>query len=140
MSTNFSGTWYNELGSSMTIEQNGNNLSGNYYTAVGEASGTYPLVGLVNPSQDTSQTVAWTVTWQNSTGNALSTTAWCGQVQVINNVPTITAMWLLTGETTPANDWESTRIGQDVFTPQPPNSTQSKIALARKSFSHPRKL
>jgi hypothetical protein len=135
---NINGTWYNELGSSMNIEQDGNQIFGSYQTAVGQAQGPYSLVGFVNPSPDASQTLAWTVTWQNASGNSLSTTAWCGQAQTINNVPTITAMWLMTGETAPAGDWGATQIGQDVFTPNPPSSALSTIALASKSFSHPR--
>ena len=36
-------TWLNELGSSVTFSQMGNELGGKYVTAVGQASGTYAL-------------------------------------------------------------------------------------------------
>ncbi|MFC5475984.1 avidin/streptavidin family protein [Paraherbaspirillum soli] len=135
---NISGVWYNELNSTMTIEQNGNVLTGTYQTGVGTAQGRYPLQGMINSSGDASQTTAWSVAWVNPSGNSHSTTAWCGQLQTNgNHQPVLIAMWLLTSETSPSQDWASTQIGQDVFTRQRPTDDMVSKALARGHFSHP---
>jgi Avidin family len=125
--TNLNGTWYNELGSLMTIETNGNVISGTYQTAVGDAKGIYYLVGLTDTDNAASQAVGWVVVWQNQYGDSGSVTSWSGQYQVVNGVPTIVTTWLLTMETNPQDDWQSTLVGQDVFTPYPVTQDEKSI-------------
>jgi len=113
---NLNGTWYNELGSVMTIQTNGNTISGTYQTAVGDATGIYDLIGQTDTDNDTCQAVGWVVVWQNQYGSLDSVTTWRGQFQVINGIPTIVTTWLLTQETNPNDDWRSTLVRQDTFT------------------------
>ena len=115
------GTWYNELGSSMTLTVNGNSVTGTYQTAVGEVSKTYDLVGRTDTHNDASQAVGFVVAWQNSYGSSDSVTAWCGQYQIIDGVDTIFTTWLLTQETDPNHDWASTLVNKDIFTRTAPN-------------------
>jgi hypothetical protein len=113
---NLNGTWYNELGSIMTIETNGNTISGIYQTAVGAATGIYNLIGQTDTDNDASQAAGWIVVWQNQYGSTDSVTTWSGQFQLVNGIPTIVTTWLLTQETNPEDDWHSTFVGQDIFT------------------------
>lgn len=113
---NLNGTWYNELGSVMTIQTNGNIISGTYQTSVGDATGVYTLIGQTDTDNDASQAVGWVVVWQNQYGSSDSVTTWSGQFQVVDGIPTIVTTWLLTQETDPHDDWRSTLVGQDVFT------------------------
>ncbi len=126
-------TWYNELGSKMILNTDGNGgLSGQYYSAVGTAPAPEPLSGrytLQGPS-----TMGWTVAW--SKVNA--TTSWSGQVILINNIPTIVTTWLLTSQTSETDEWESTLTDQDVFTTTPPTEEQIAEAKIRKGKSHPK--
>ncbi|WP_449399363.1 avidin/streptavidin family protein [Chryseobacterium wanjuense] len=114
---NLNGTWYNELGSKMTITVNGNSIIGTYQTSVGDATGIYDLVGLTDTDNDTSQAIGWIVVWQNSHGSSDSVTSWNGQLQEIDGIPTIVTTWLLTEETDPNDNWRSTLVGKDIFTP-----------------------
>ncbi len=128
---NLNGTWYNELGSEMTIQTNGNTITGTYRTGTGSAYGTFNLVGLTDTDNDASQAVGWIVVWQNQYTSLDSVTAWSGQYQVINGVPTIVTTWLLTQETNPQNDWHSTLVGQDTFTPRQPSQEQIEESIKR---------
>ena len=126
-------TWYNELGSKMILNIDGNGgLLGQYYSAVGTApaseilSGRYTLHG---PS-----TIGWAVAW--SKVNA--TTSWSGQIILINNIPTIVTTWLLTSQTSETDEWESTLTDQDVFTTTPPTEEQMAEAKIRRGKSHPK--
>lgn len=111
------GTWYNELGSVMKLQTNGNLISGTYQTAVGDARGIYRLTGLTDSDDSANQAVGFVVVWQNEYNNSHSVTSWSGQFLVINNTPTILTTWLLTKETNPGDTWRSTLVGQDTFTP-----------------------
>ena len=75
------GTWFNELGSKMVLDVNGAAVSGKFETDVGEAKGTYELVGRTETAANDSQSVAFVVAWQNAKGRTGSCTAWCGQLQ-----------------------------------------------------------
>ena len=124
------GTWYNELGSFMTLKVKGPNLSGTYQTAVGDAEGIYELVGRVVTDEFSSEVLGWVVVWQNEYGNSESVTAWSGQCQTVGGVPTIVSTWLLTSETDPGDDWHSTLVGKDVFTNTQPSAEQIKTNRA----------
>ncbi len=132
------GTWYNELGSSMTLVISGNSITGTYQTAVGNASGLYDLVGQTDTDNDSSQAIGFVVVWQNQYGSSDSVTAWSGQYQVVNGVDTIVTTWLLTQETDPSEDWSSTLINKDVFTKTPPTAEEIKQRRAKGiKSSHP---
>lgn len=138
------GTWYNELNSVMnlSVEETSNNgsvITGTYQSQVGEAGGIYTLSGITDEGTgDPTPNIGFTVSWVNpSNGNSNSVTAWSGQLQVIDGQEVITAFWLLTQETNPANNWSSTRIGQDVFTRTQPTEAQVKARLSRGSLPHP---
>lgn len=106
------GTWKNQLGSKMIIESVSadGEVKGSYETAVsasGCAKGTFPLVGRTNlPS------LGFVVSWTNDLSKCSSVTAWSGQLQKDQIVTT----WLLTAQTVPTNNWQSTTVNQDVFT------------------------
>jgi hypothetical protein len=138
LTMSFSGTWYNELGSKMSLAGSGGSLSGTYVTAVGTASGTYTLQGRYNTQPSSGgQAMGWTVAWQNAFGNSHSATAWSGQYQTVGGQEEIVTLWLLVSETYPQDDWGSTKVGQDVFTRQPPTPQTVARKLQAGATSHP---
>ena len=116
--SNLNGKWLNQLGSYMelVVDSTGG-ITGIYNTGVGNASGDYILVGRTDIiGNATSGNVGFVVSWNNSAnGNSDSVTAWAGQLQILNGVPTITTTWLLTDETNPTNNLKSTIIGKGTF-------------------------
>ena len=96
------GRWYNELGSYMDLEVNGDLIEGIYYTAVGDAEGAYQLRGVIDSKGDPNskgQAIAWVVVWKNKKSNSGSVTAWSGQYQIIDDgEEEIVTLWLLTKE------------------------------------------
>jgi len=135
------GVWYNELGSTVTIQIAGNQITGTYQTAVGDATGQYPIVGSFDSNPAPSgPSVGWVVAWANQSGSSNSVTTWCGQLQSINGSEVLTAMWLLTGETAPNSDWQSTIVGKDVFTRIKPNQEQVRLKAKSIPWSHPVKI
>lgn len=121
------GVWYNELGSMVDIHASGSRLTGGYQSAVG-AGGTFPMVGMIDPTPSSGQTFGMVVTWNNGTSDLQSTTAWCGQLQMVGGQETLTTMWLLSQSTPPADNWESVLIGQDVFTRNKPSAETMRKA------------
>lgn len=139
-----SGTWYNELNSVMKLNLNGHSnegsvVTGTYQSRVGDAGGIYYLYGASDEGTgDTTPNIGFTVSWVNPTkGNSNSVTAWSGQLQIINGQEVLTAFWLLTQETNPANNWSATRIGQDVFRRNPPTEEQVAARLKLGGLPHP---
>ncbi|HEV7645488.1 MAG TPA: avidin/streptavidin family protein [Pyrinomonadaceae bacterium] len=133
------GNWYNELGSQMQLNVSGSNVWGTYYTAVGTASGQYPLTGQSdsNPSKF-SQALGWAVAWNNAYfGSSHSSTSWSGQYQTVAGSEEIIAFWLLTTEVQQQDNWEATQVGQDVFTRTQPSEEDIAKARARRARSHP---
>ena len=131
-------TWYNELGSKMVItsfDDETGVFTGTYKSPVGEAEKTYLLTG----RKDTAgNTLGWTVNWQNVNLNANSVTTWSGQLQEDESQESsILTTWLLTSQTTPDDNWESTQMGFDYFTQNPPSAETGK-AKYRYRPSHPR--
>ena len=127
--------WYNELGSVMTItsvDTQTGVFTGTYESQVGVAEKTYLLTGRCDTLGNT---LGWTVNWQNSYLNAHSVTTWSGQSQIQSNgQPIILTTWLLTSQTTPEDNWESTQVGFDQFTqtqPTPESIEQAKIRCGR---------
>jgi plastocyanin len=130
---NPNGTWYNELGSTMTLTAVGGNIQGVYQSGVG-AEGTFQLTGSYDPSNEPNIAIGFVVTWANAYNNYHSVTGWSGQIQG----GTIVATWLLTSETNNGDDWKSTLVGKDIFTQAQP-STQHIAASKEKGMvnSHP---
>jgi len=136
------GTWYNELGSKMTLEEGQGDITGTYQTAVGDVEGIYGLVGQVDISPYSfSQAVSWTVVWNNQYKNSHSTTAWAGQYQLNEETgeEEVYTFWLLVNETESENDWQATQIGQDTFSRNPPDEETIKRARRRAGCSEPTK-
>lgn len=144
---NLNGVWWNELMSNMTITQDSNGmLTGHYHTAVGKATDYYLLTGRVNMLNndfDGEAAVGLTVVWHNQYSDSHSVTTWSGQYKVVGAEQTemIRATWLLTDETTPQDDWTSTRVGIDVFTREMPSKDDVQYSLSKGvQPSHPLKL
>lgn len=130
------GTWYNELGSEMKLTAHANgNLTGQYFSAVGDAENFYVLQGRFDsaPPAGAGVSLAWTVTFFNATLNAHSTSAWSGQF-FAGAQPQILVQWLLTSSTTLPNVWQSTNVGHDEFTHTPPTAAQ--VAQAKAHGAH----
>ncbi|WP_018681818.1 avidin/streptavidin family protein [Actinokineospora enzanensis] len=139
------GVWYNELQSKMTLntQPDGLQIVGTYQSVVGDAPDEYQLVGRVNDSRVVTRygsAVGWTVAWVNGTHDSDSVTTWSGQYFQIDE-ERLTTTWLLTVQTTPANLWESTMVGFDVFTRTRPSDeeVERRLALGHRS-SHPLQL
>ena len=135
------GKWYNELGSSMNIESaESGMLKGFYNTKVGEAECNYVLTGCYD-SLKNRRSLGWTVTWVNKDDSkSMSTTCWCGQYQQdpVTNEPYILTTWLLTTQTTPDYDWNSTHVSQDVFSRSRPSQDVIQKTKHQVRCSHPR--
>ncbi|KAK3103811.1 hypothetical protein FSP39_022092, partial [Pinctada imbricata] len=108
----FSGTWKNELNSTIILFCNNGQLSGMYCSSVGNAtdyyklSGRYTMIGL-------NATVGWSVAWNNSRGNSQSTTSWTGLYYKATD--TIQTQLILVSYT-PINDfWRAFTTNQDQF-------------------------
>ena len=132
------GKWFNELGSCMNITAARDGmLHGKYETAVGIADKTYDLTGRYDTDGNS---LGWTVTWNNCTGSSYSTTGWSGQYQLdpCTKEPRILTTWLLTAQTNPSNDWNSTNIGADVFQPVAPPPDTCLRAKHSCQQSHPK--
>ena len=119
------------------IDANLGTFRGTYSSAVGEVEKEYLLLG----SFDTAgQTLGWVVSWQNQHQNIHRTTSWSGQAQYDPTISdfVILTNWLLTAETSPENDWNSTHIGQDTFMRLQPSKEQTTTAKLRSQRSHPK--
>ncbi|XP_028409391.1 uncharacterized protein LOC114531992 isoform X2 [Dendronephthya gigantea] len=130
--------WYNELGSVMTVtswDQVKGSFKGKYFSAVGEAEKEYDLVGRFDTDGDT---LGWAVSYQNKYRNAHSTCTWSGHMNEDFEKPVILTTWLLTRQTPPEDDWESTRVGFDTFTQDPPDEETIARAKLRRQCSHPK--
>ncbi|MFH8773671.1 avidin/streptavidin family protein [Streptomyces sp. NPDC017958] len=132
------GEWYNEFGSKLHLEvdQEGT-VSGRYVTAVGHAPGTYLLTGRHDGPTSPGNGIAlgWTVAWRNEQGNVGSVTSWSGQF--FADPERILSTWLLT-RSAMVEAWESTVVGQDVFTRQKPTGEDVDRALrSGRPVSHP---
>jgi avidin family protein len=108
---NLEGTWHTELGSTLVIERvRDGGLSGTHATALsatGSAKGSIEVVGRTDADSG-GEAVAFSVCWRNDLSDWHSATAWVGQAQRIDGLDRISAMWLLTVETSPERDWYAT--------------------------------
>jgi avidin family protein len=133
------GIWYNELNSKMELAVNGSGVTGTYSSAVGDASSWYLVVGLTDPApKPTATALGLVVQWANSAhGNSHSVTTWAGQYQVVNGVEYIFTFWLLTRETSTADNWQATLVGADTFQRTRPTDEQIALRQARGPAPHP---
>ena len=136
-----SGIWYNELGSMMELFVDGASITGIYQTKVGDASGSYQLVGSIDIGGDPNgngQAIAWVVVWTNQlAGSSHSITAWSGQYQIFDGQEEIETLWLLTSESPTNSDWASTQINKDVFTRSEPSQEAIIKAQKKRIPAHP---
>jgi len=132
------GTWYNELCSTLVITSVSADgvIAGTYTTAVsssGCAKGQFIVAGCtdIDAEGGSSGNVGFCVSWENDQSQCGSVTSWSGQL--VNGQ--IIAFWLLTieGEAT----WQSTLIGQDIFTTTPPTPAQCSARMQTHRKSHP---
>jgi avidin family protein len=111
------GKWCNELGSNMELSVNGDDITGKYVTAVGDADGYYEIRGRRIIENDGSQVIGFVVAYKNAKhGNSHSVATWSGQLQIIDGQETITTLWLLTRKTAPKDNWTATQVNKNVFT------------------------
>lgn len=113
----FAGTWLNERGSVMILEQNGAAISGRYLTQIGNdkvARKEHAVVGLANGS-----TIGFVVSWPA----ALSLTSWAGRLDIDpQGIERIHTVWHLVRPASSADPsrlvevWESFLTNSSVFT------------------------
>lgn len=135
------GTWYNELGSTLVVEQvSDGTIVGSYQTAVsssGCARGAYPLLGKTDVDSG-GQTVGFSVTWLNAESPSCnSTTSWVGQYQMVDGVEQLPSIWILVMKTDPEDEWASTLVGEDLFTREPPAAEHLAAGSPRRRPAHP---
>lgn len=133
------GTWYSELGAriELVVHPDGR-LNGTYSSAVGDASGTFEIIGVTDDeTYQGNRCFGLVVLWRNSLCNLHSVTVWSGQYQIIDGQEVLTTTWLLTKETVPKHDWLSTMVGTDVFYRTPPKETIKHKALAHPEMPQP---
>ena len=133
-------TWHNELGSLLRIKEvdfNKGTFVGTYCSTVGQAEKEYLAVGRFDRTQV--GTIGWTVAWQNKHLTTHSLTTWSGQFQFSEKLfeLSILTTWLLTTQTEPEKDWNSTHIGTDTFLPGMPSEEIIYHAKLRCQRSHP---
>ncbi|PPQ65803.1 hypothetical protein CVT26_000389 [Gymnopilus dilepis] len=123
--SDLSGTWKNELGSTMTLTADGaGGLTGSYNSAVGKAEDFYILTGRYDASAPVPRafdkgkvkgtSLGWVVTYRNSKLNAHSTATWSGQY-FGGADEKIVVQWLLTTSSTTDSAWSSTNVGTNTF-------------------------
>ena len=132
------GDWYNQLGSRLTISSAcDGQLSGNYESEVGDAECRYVMTGRYDTK---GRSLGWVVTWNNKThGSSISTTSWSGQYQENEDgMPEILTTWLLTEQTSPEKDWNSTNVGFGTFTRVPPTPEENQKCSKAYQIGHPK--
>jgi len=105
-----SGCWHNQLGTRMeiTASEDGS-VTGRIHSEVGGVGGEQPVVGYVAPALGRRGVIGLVVRWKETH----SVTTWSGHYDLEGNV--IVANWLLTAADFDQNEWQSTRVGHDVF-------------------------
>jgi hypothetical protein len=127
------GVWYNELNSMMELKRQGPSITGKYNTRVGDADGWYEVAGWVGGQESGRATLGLVVLWENQTRSTDSVTVWTGEwfIDPATGLERLEMMWLLTKETTAADEWTSTTVGKDFFYRHPAsNPTRIKSTAA----------
>lgn len=116
----FDGTWINDRGSVVVLDQTGERLSGHYQTALGQPnkSATFPLTGWVQ-----GDVISFTVNFKGYG----SITAWNGQMSEDDNGDYIRTLWHLSRNVEDKDEdddmWSSVIAGASEF---------RRVASARK--------
>ena len=123
------GTWHNDLGSTLLIESadaNTGMLTGTYQSPSGGGISSYPLIGWVNdapanasnPCSDClsnqARALSLTVRW----GEIGSITSWTGTCALVNEAPAIKMLWNLVRPKS-AYSWDHVVSGSATFVPGP---------------------
>lgn len=111
----FSGKWYNQMGSTMELTVSGNDVGGEYRSA--SSSGGPPTCGPIK-GYVTGDLISFIVLWPKG-----SMTAWVGQMVDEEKKPRIKTLWHLVteipNEKEPKFLWMSIFTGADEFTRNP---------------------
>lgn len=119
--SDMSGTWVNQLGSTMDItyvDPATNMISGTYISPSGTSGNEYPLTGWVNslpplPNGNNAHVISFSVRW----GDHGSITAWTGTCTNVKNTPTISTIWNLVRSNSQFV-WDHIYTNSDIFTPK----------------------
>jgi hypothetical protein len=117
-----SGTWTNELNSTLKLQASDDGqLSGLYQSAVGPVQGWYSLTGQYDSNAIQKEanapitTLTFNVLWANENGDLQSITTWNGQLLSDGNH--LYMGWLLVAQSQSDRDvWGSLQFGVDQFT------------------------
>ena len=112
----FSGTWVNERGSRMILDQQGATVRGSYVTQIGNdkvVRQEHPIIGFANGTS-----IGFVVSWPA----ALSLTSWVGRLEFdAHSKPKLHTMWHLvrpaseSDPSKPLQIWESFLTNSSVF-------------------------
>jgi heme-degrading monooxygenase HmoA len=108
---NFTGTWKNELGSTMTLVQTGGTLAGEYESAVSSDGST--TIGDLQGYAD-GDLIAFVVHWRDFE----AITAWAGQLEPGSSPETIETLWQMAKQVAVGEEWSSINAGADKFVRQ----------------------
>ena len=87
-----------------------NGIHHNYH---GLMTGTFHVSGYKDPDGNT---MSWSLGWQTNQLDSCAVISWSGQTQYLaNGDPVILTTWLVTQQTDPEHNWNSTLIGTDQF-------------------------
>lgn len=110
----WTGTWRNQLNSTMELHASDGQLTGWYISPVGDAAGKYALSGRYK-SDVTPTTLGWTVVWNNAQHDSHSATSWTGQL-LTGQPNRLHTTWILVSERPTVSDlWSAAHVGMDVF-------------------------
>lgn len=117
-----SGKYVNTLGSVMDLICTGSAgtavLTGTYESAVGDAAGSYPLLGQATSCGNEGQG-GFSVAWVNEQhGSSFSATSWVFQAEQDGERIVLYAPWMLVQETSEKEAWAANNFGFDWFTKQ----------------------
>lgn len=113
------GTWDNQLGSELVLEDDGEGgLTGTYRSATGANSDTTYLVrGCYDLlTHGPCRVLGFVVNW----GEHQTVTSWSGRFH--QEEETIRATWVMTTESDEVDEWRSTFVGHDTFRRRSPAS------------------
>src|SRR5204863_3232739 len=106
----FSGTWINELKSTMIVTQTNDIITGNYTSAV-SANGTQATGSLRGYADG--DLIAFIVHWNEFQ----AITSWVGQLEP-TNPKLLNTLWQMTKQVAAGEEWASINAGADYFTKQ----------------------
>jgi len=107
-SIDFSGSWKNELGSTMQLAQQGNELTGTYKSKVSSGGGT--TIGDLRGYVD-GDLISFVVHWRDFQ----AITSWVGQSEPNTGDKRINTLWQMTKQVAAGDEWASINAGADEF-------------------------